>query len=83
MCAVPGVRAVHDLHVWTLTSGREAMSAHVVVGDMGDSDRLLEELHRVLHARFGVDHTTIQLEREPQAPLQIKARVRSGARTNG
>lgn len=75
MCEVGGVRRVHDLHVWTLTSGREAMSAHVVVGDMGESDRLLEELHRVLHARFGVDHTTIQLEREPQMPLQIKSRA--------
>src|SRR5262245_61677947 len=77
MGEVTGVRRVHDLHVWTLTSGREAMSAHVVVGDMGESDRLLDELHRVLHARFGVDHTTIQLEREPQSPLQIRARAES------
>lgn len=81
MCEVGGVRRVHDLHVWTLTSGREAMSAHVVVDDLGDSDRLLEELHRVLHAHFGVDHTTIQLEREPQAPLQIKARAGGAAST--
>jgi cobalt-zinc-cadmium efflux system protein len=73
MQEVTGVRRVHDLHVWTLTSGREAMSAHVVVPDMNESDRLLDELHRVLHARFGIDHTTIQLEREPQ-PLQILAR---------
>ena len=35
----------------------------------------------VLHARFGIDHTTIQLEREPEAPLQIRARVGGGART--
>jgi cobalt-zinc-cadmium efflux system protein len=75
MREVSGVRRVHDLHVWTLTSGREAMSAHVVVSDMNESDRLLDELHRVLHARFGIDHTTIQLEREPQAPLQIRARA--------
>jgi len=75
MRAVAGVRRVHDLHVWTLTSGREAMSAHVVVDDTGESNRLLDELHRVLHARFGVDHTTIQLEREPQAPLQIRSRA--------
>jgi len=81
MCEVEGVRRVHDLHVWTLTSGREAMSAHVVVDDLGDSERLLEELHRVLHARFGVDHTTIQLEREPQTPLQIKARAGGAARS--
>jgi cobalt-zinc-cadmium efflux system protein len=69
---VAGVRRVHDLHVWTLTSGREAMSAHVVVEDVAESDRLLRELHGVLHARFGVDHTTIQLETEPPAVLRIQ-----------
>jgi cobalt-zinc-cadmium efflux system protein len=70
---VTGVRRVHDLHVWTLTSGREAMSAHVVVEDVRESERLLDALHTVLHARFGIDHTTIQLETEPPAVLQIKA----------
>jgi len=69
---VPGVRRVHDLHVWTLTSGMEAMSAHVVVDDVGQSERLLEALHRVLHARFGIDHTTIQLETAPPAVLRIQ-----------
>jgi len=73
MCAVAGVRRVHDLHVWTLTSGREAMSAHVVVDDVRESDRLLETLHALLHARFGIDHTTIQLETEPPTVLRIKA----------
>jgi cobalt-zinc-cadmium efflux system protein len=72
MTSVPGVRRVHDLHVWTLTSEREAMSAHVVVDDMRDSERLLETLHAVLHARFGIDHTTIQLETAPPAVLQIQ-----------
>jgi cobalt-zinc-cadmium efflux system protein len=72
MRRVPGVRRVHDLHVWTLTSGREAMSAHVVVEDVGASDRLLGALHEVLHARFGIDHTTIQLETEPPAILRIQ-----------
>ena len=73
MCEVSGVRRVHDLHVWTLTSGREAMSAHVVVDDVRDSERLLGDLHALLHARFGIDHTTVQLESEPPAVLQIKA----------
>ena len=73
MTHVAGVRRVHDLHVWTLTSGREAMSAHVVVHDVRESERLLEALHAVLHTRFGIDHTTIQLETEPPAVLQIKA----------
>jgi cobalt-zinc-cadmium efflux system protein len=72
MTSVPGVRRVHDLHVWTLTSEREAMSAHVVVDDMRDSERLLETLHAVLHARFGIDHTTIQLETAPPAVLRIQ-----------
>jgi cobalt-zinc-cadmium efflux system protein len=71
--SVSGVRRVHDLHVWTLTSGREAMSAHVVVDDVRESDRLLEALHALLHSRFGIDHTTIQLETEPPAVLQIKS----------
>ena len=70
---VPGVRRMHDLHVWTLTSGREAMSAHVVVQDVRESERLLEALHGVLHVRFGIDHTTIQLEAEPPSVLQIKS----------
>ena len=73
MTSVPGVRRVHDLHVWTLTSGREAMSAHVVVDDVRENDRLLEALHTVLHARFGIDHTTIQVETAPPQVLQIKA----------
>ena len=72
MRRVPGVRRVHDLHVWTLTSGREAMSAHAVVEDVRDSERLLEALHAVLHARFGIDHTTIQLETEPRSVLRIQ-----------
>jgi cobalt-zinc-cadmium efflux system protein len=70
MAAVPGVRRVHDLHVWTLTSGREAMSAHVVAGAPVEADRLLQDLHLVLHARFGIDHTTIQIETE--APLLVQ-----------
>src|SRR6267378_178810 len=69
MISVPGVRRVHDLHVWTLTSGREAMSAHAVVDDVRDSERLLETLHAVMHARFGIDHTTLQLETEHPAVL--------------
>ena len=74
MRQVPGVQRVHDLHVWTLTSGREAMSAHVVVADVRESDRLLDALHTVLHVKFGIDHTTIQLESAPSPLLRIKPR---------
>jgi cobalt-zinc-cadmium efflux system protein len=69
----PGVRRVHDLHVWTLTSGREAMSAHVVVEDLAGGERMLDRLHALLHSCFGIDHTTIQLETEPPAVLTIRA----------
>ena len=72
MTRIPGARRVHDLHVWTLTSGREAMSAHVVIDDVRQSERLLGALHAVLHARFGIDHTTIQLDVE-QPVLRIKS----------
>jgi cobalt-zinc-cadmium efflux system protein len=64
MVGVVGVRRVHDLHVWTLTSGREAMSAHVTVDPGTPGDRLLHDLHVLLHSRFGIDHTTIQVETE-------------------
>jgi cobalt-zinc-cadmium efflux system protein len=57
-----GVQAVHDLHIWTITSGREALSAHVVHAyDVGQHE-LLKELRAKLHERFGVDHLTIQME---------------------
>lgn len=65
MTRVPGVRQVHDLHVWTLTSGKHAMSGHVQVEDLAAGDRILQELHALLHERFGIEHTTIQLESAP------------------
>jgi cobalt-zinc-cadmium efflux system protein len=77
LCSAPGVRRVHDLHVWTLTSGREAMSAHVVVAPDTPADRILEDLHVILHARFGIDHTTIQVETEPASLLRITSSPRS------
>ena len=57
-----GVEAVHDLHVWTITSGREALSAHVIHGESVSQPELLKELRSKLHDRFGVDHLTIQME---------------------
>ena len=71
MREMPGVRRVHDLHVWTLTSGKEAMSAHVVVDGVAEGDRLTQALHDLLHERFGVEHTTIQLESEPLVQIGV------------
>jgi cobalt-zinc-cadmium efflux system protein len=57
-----GVSAVHDLHVWTITSGREALSAHVIHAYNTSQPELLKELRTKLHDSFGVDHLTIQME---------------------
>jgi cobalt-zinc-cadmium efflux system protein len=57
-----GVNNVHDLHVWTITSGRDALSAHVIHADSISQPDLLKELRTKLHDKFGVDHLTIQME---------------------
>ena len=64
--SVEGVVAIHDLHVWSITSGMPALSGHVVAQDrfLEDSDELLNRIKRVLEERFGICHTTLQLESE-------------------
>lgn len=64
MAEVQGVVEVHDLHVWTITSGMDSLSAHVVVADGRVPSQLLTELRRLLHDRFGIHHATIQIEPE-------------------
>jgi cobalt-zinc-cadmium efflux system protein len=61
MLAVPGVSAVHDLHVWTVTSGTIAMSGHVVVPDLDAHPGVLEGIRGEM-ARLGIGHVTVQLE---------------------
>jgi cobalt-zinc-cadmium efflux system protein len=60
----PGVAEIHDLHIWSISSGLFAMSVHVVLTDSRDRDCLTEELEDLMSRRFGLDHTTIQLEGE-------------------
>lgn len=59
-----GVCRVHDLHVWTISSGMHALSAHVVVDstELGRSDAILRNLQDTLSSRFGLDHVTLQIE---------------------
>lgn len=61
---IPGVCSVHDLHVWTITSGLVSLSAHVCVEDGWLGQRILRAIRDPLHDRFGIDHVTIQLEHE-------------------
>jgi cobalt-zinc-cadmium efflux system protein len=63
LASVPGVSSVHDLHVWTVTSGVVAMSGHLVVRDPGDHQRVLEQVQDRMGA-FGIGHVTVQVERE-------------------
>lgn len=64
LSAQPGVVGVHDLHVWTITSGFPSLSAHVVVTAAADCHAIRAELERVLHEQFGLEHTTLQVEHE-------------------
>jgi cobalt-zinc-cadmium efflux system protein len=64
MACVPGVKAVHDLHVWTITSGFVALSAHVVVAPDCPED-VLWRVRAAIHDRFGIEHSTIQVEKTP------------------
>lgn len=62
LLAADGVEGVHDLHVWSISSGFECLAAHVVASPHCQRDEMLVELRRMLHERFGIDHVTLQLE---------------------
>ncbi len=72
LAGVEGVVSVHDLHVWTLSGSRAALSAHVVVGSMAHWERTLRELQRLLHERYGIDHATLQPEPQRQTLVRYR-----------
>jgi cobalt-zinc-cadmium efflux system protein len=74
MIGQPGVTEVHDLHVWEVTSGFVALSAHVLVGADNDCHTARRELERVLHDRFEIEHTTLQVDHEGGDLLQIESK---------
>ncbi|PLT33698.1 cation diffusion facilitator family transporter [Bacillus sp. V5-8f] len=61
---LPKVTGVHDLHIWTITSGFPTLSCHVVIGPQATHDLVLSEAQTLLHDKFGIEHSTIQVERE-------------------
>jgi cobalt-zinc-cadmium efflux system protein len=71
--AVPGVVEVHDLHVWTVTSGFAAVSAHVLVEPGADCHGLRREIEGVLHGRFGLEHTTLQVDHAQPSVVQLQS----------
>jgi cobalt-zinc-cadmium efflux system protein len=67
LARLPGVCGVHDLQVWTITSGMEALSAHLVVEGEASTTALLRQVQSSLHEEFGIHHATVQIEPEPCA----------------
>lgn len=63
LSGLPGVRAIHDLHIWPMSTTDTALTAHMVMDEIPDSDKYLGEVARVLQERFLINHPTIQLER--------------------
>jgi cobalt-zinc-cadmium efflux system protein len=75
MAAVPGVREVHDLHVWSVTSGFPALAAHIRTDPGEDLDEVRRRVEAVLAERFGIEHTTLQM----MAGQLLKLEDRRGA----
>jgi cobalt-zinc-cadmium efflux system protein len=69
MASHPGVREVHDLHVWEVTSGFPALSAHVLVDADCDCHDARRRIERTLHDDFHLDHTTLQIDHEAASAL--------------
>lgn len=60
--AVPGVQGVHDIHVWTITSGLDAMSGHIIIDSTAPAEEVLTSVTKILNEDFDLHHTTIQVE---------------------
>ena len=78
---VDGVSSVHDLHVWRITSGFDALSAHVLVGQGEDCHARRRDVERMISERFGIAHTTLQVDHDASdalIELQRPAATRPG-----
>jgi cobalt-zinc-cadmium efflux system protein len=72
MAGQTGVTEVHDLHIWEVTSGFVALSAHVLVGRDSDCHDARRALERILHDEFGIEHTTLQVDHDGGDLLEIE-----------
>lgn len=71
MRTINGVRDIHDLHIWTITSNRYAVTAHVIIAESENSYRILRELRELLASRFNLTHSTLQIE-DPYLSAMVK-----------
>ena len=82
MASHPGVSNIHDLHVWEITSGFPALSAHVLVRPGDDCHAVRRDLERLLDERFEIEHTTLQVDHlNRQGPITIGSTAENGRRT--
>jgi cobalt-zinc-cadmium efflux system protein len=72
LASEPHVVEVHDLHVWEVTSGMPSLSAHVTVRAGCDTQAHRRRLAELLRERFGIDHSTLQVEARHEGPLEIE-----------
>src|ERR671916_2760796 len=73
MAAVPGVEEVHDLHIWTITSGFPALAAHVLVGASENCHARRRDIEAVLARDFGIEHTTLQVDHAGDLAIVVVA----------
>ncbi|MGH2997276.1 MAG: cation diffusion facilitator family transporter, partial [Gaiellaceae bacterium] len=77
MAGAEGVREVHDLHIWTITSGFPSLSAHVLVAPGADCHGIRLSLERLLAERFELTHTTLQVEHAASQRVELTSRTQS------
>jgi cobalt-zinc-cadmium efflux system protein len=80
LASEPGIVEIHDLHVWEVTSGFPALSAHVLVATDADCQAARRHLAELLAAQFSITHSTLQVEHAPSELLEIEQPARSGDR---
>jgi cobalt-zinc-cadmium efflux system protein len=61
--SIPGVRNIHDLHIWTITSGMNSLSCHILIKDEEDGQAILQKAINIIEEKFHINHTTIQVEK--------------------
>jgi cobalt-zinc-cadmium efflux system protein len=83
LAKVPGVRSVHDLHIWTIASGQVALSAHLDIEDLSKWPQVLEDTRRAMRRRFGIGHVTLQPEQVGGVNPGRQPRVRIVPREDG
>ena len=64
LLAIPGVREIHDLHIWALSSGKNTLTAHAVLAEGGDEQEVLRQTTELLASRFSIRYVTVQIEAE-------------------